>query len=129
MAPAGQVVGGVAAIGLGLCVMYDEGAVRAGLLERLRASAGDRGRKVLLTGATVVTMDPASGVLDKGDVLIEGDRIAAVGADLGAQGAESGAVVIDATGCIVAPGFVDTHRHAWEAQLRRIMPDVDDLAG
>lgn len=45
--------------------MYVEDAVRAGLLERLRASAGDRRRKVLLTGATVVTMGPASGVLDR----------------------------------------------------------------
>nr|WP_309055842.1 amidohydrolase family protein [Streptomyces sp.] len=109
--------------------MYVEDAVRAHVLERLQASAGERGRRVLLTGATVVTMDPATGVLDKGDVLMEGDRIAAVGADLRAQGADADAVVIDVTGCVVAPGFVDTHRHAWEAQLRRIMPDVDDLAG
>jgi cytosine/adenosine deaminase-related metal-dependent hydrolase len=109
--------------------MYLDGSVRAGLLEKLRASAGDSGRRVLLTGATVVTMDPALGVLDQGDVLIEGEKIAAVGADLRSQGAESDAVVIDASGCVVAPGFVDTHRHAWEAQLRRIMPDVDDLAG
>ncbi|MYZ07607.1 amidohydrolase family protein, partial [Streptomyces sp. SID2999] len=29
----------------------------------------------------------------------------------------------------LTPGFVDTHRHAWQAQLRRIMPDVDDLGG
>ncbi|GIF42299.1 amidohydrolase family protein [Actinoplanes xinjiangensis] len=39
------------------------------------------------------------------------------------------AIVLDATGTVVTPGFVDTHRHAWEAQLRRLMPDVDDLGG
>ncbi|MGV9573858.1 amidohydrolase family protein, partial [Streptomyces nigra] len=38
-------------------------------------------------------------------------------------------VTVDATGTILSPGFVDAHRHAWETQLRRIMPDVDDLGG
>ncbi|MFI7501571.1 amidohydrolase family protein [Streptomyces sp. NPDC049687] len=109
--------------------MYLSDAARQSLLARLRANAGAPGRRVLLTGATVVSMDPALGVLDKGDVLIEGDVIAAVGPDLRAQGTISDTVVIDTTGCILTPGFVDTHRHAWEAQLRRIMPDVDDLAG
>ncbi|MFF1321124.1 amidohydrolase family protein [Streptomyces chartreusis] len=109
--------------------MYLDDSVRKGLLDRLRASAGGRDRRVLLTGATVVTMDPALGVLNRGDVLIEGEVIAAVGEDLRAQGAATDAVVIDATGCVVAPGFVDTHRHAWETQLRRVMPDVDDLGG
>jgi cytosine/adenosine deaminase-related metal-dependent hydrolase len=109
--------------------MYLDDSVRKGLLDRLCASAGDRDRRVLLTGATVVTMDPALGVLSEGDVLIEGEVIAAVGEDLRAQGAATDAVVIDASGCVVAPGFVDTHRHAWETQLRRVMPDVDDLGG
>ncbi|MFE9686548.1 amidohydrolase family protein [Streptomyces sp. NPDC006285] len=109
--------------------MYLDDSVRRGLLDRLRASAGDHGRRVLLTGATVVTMDPSLGVLSTGDVLLEDDVIAAVGEDLRSQGAETDAVVIDAAGCIVAPGFVDTHRHAWETQLRRVMPDIDDLGG
>ncbi|WP_310431363.1 amidohydrolase family protein [Streptomyces sp. 3330] len=109
--------------------MYLNDTTRQSLLAQLRQNADTPGRRVLLTGATVVSMDPAVGVLDKGDVLIEGDVIAAVGPDLRAQGSIADAVVIDAAGCIITPGFVDTHRHAWEAQLRRIMPDVDDLAG
>lgn len=95
------------------------------VLDQLRRHAAGRSRRVLLTGATIVTMDPALGILDRGDLLIEGDTITAVGPDL----STSDAVVIDATGTILTPGFVDTHRHAWEAQLRRIMPDVDDLGG
>lgn len=95
------------------------------VLDQLRRHAAGPGRRVLLSGATIVTMDPALGILDRGDLLIEGDTITAVGPDLSA----SDAVVIDATGTILTPGFVDTHRHAWEAQLRRIMPDVDDLGG
>ncbi|TDB95576.1 amidohydrolase family protein [Actinomadura sp. 7K534] len=82
------------------------------------------GRRTLLTGAAaVVTMDPELGVLPRADLLIDGDRIAAVGVDLPARDA----LVVDVTGAVLAPGFVDAHRHAWEAQLRRIMPDVNDL--
>ncbi|MEV6995458.1 amidohydrolase family protein [Streptomyces sp. NPDC093228] len=96
----------------------------AAVLEELRRRPADR-RRILFTGATVVTMDSGLGVLDGGDLLVEGDTITAVGPRLDAPDA----VVVDATGAILAPGFVDTHRHAWEAQLRRIMPDVDDLGG
>ncbi|MFD0345792.1 hypothetical protein ACFQ0M_06245 [Kitasatospora aburaviensis] len=99
------------------------------LLERLRRTAGDPGRRILFTGATVLTMDPALGILDTGDLLVVGSTIAAVGPDLRAHGAAADAIVVDAAGTVLAPGFVDTHRHAWQAQLRRIMPDVNDLAG
>ncbi|MEV4526926.1 amidohydrolase family protein [Streptosporangium sp. NPDC049304] len=90
-------------------------------LEQLRRPVPSR--RILLTGATIVTMDPKLGVLPRADLLIEGDRIAAVGVDLPA----GDALIVDVTGAVLAPGFVDTHRHAWEAQLRRIMPDVNDL--
>jgi cytosine/adenosine deaminase-related metal-dependent hydrolase len=96
----------------------------AAVLEKLRRRPADR-RRILFTGATIVTMDPDLGVINGGHLLVEGDTIAAVGRHLDADGA----VVVDATGTIVTPGFVDTHRHAWQAQLRRIMPDVDDLGG
>ncbi|MFE3994719.1 amidohydrolase family protein [Streptomyces goshikiensis] len=98
------------------------------VLTRIRSRPADR-RRILFTGATIVTMDPRLGVIDRGDLLVEGDSITAVGADLGAADADARAdtVVVDATGTILTPGFVDTHRHAWQTQLRRIMPDVDDL--
>ncbi|MFB6810876.1 amidohydrolase family protein [Streptomyces sp. NPDC056387] len=96
----------------------------AAALDRIRRRPADR-RRILFTGATLVTMDPGLGTLDRGDLLVEGDTIAAVGHGLDA----ADAVTVDATGTILTPGFVDTHRHAWQAQLRRIMPDVDDLGG
>ncbi|MFD9220220.1 amidohydrolase family protein [Streptomyces sp. NPDC060064] len=96
----------------------------AAVLEQLRRQPADR-RRILFSGATIVTMNRDLGVIDCGDLLVEGDTITAVGPDLSA----GDAVVVDATGTIITPGFVDTHRHAWEAQLRRIMPDVDDLGG
>jgi cytosine/adenosine deaminase-related metal-dependent hydrolase len=96
----------------------------AAVLEELRRRPAEE-RRILFTGATIVTMDPDLGVIDCGDLLVEGDSITAVGPDLSV----GDAVLVDATGTIISPGFVDTHRHAWEAQLRRIMPDVDDLGG
>src|SRR5689334_11502452 len=65
-------------------------------------------------------MDPALGDVFGGDVLIEDDRIAAVGPRLEVGDAET----MDATGCIVMPGFIDSHRHTWETVIRGIAPDV-----
>ncbi len=77
------------------------------------------GRK-LIKGGTVLSVDPSIGDIEDGDVLIEGDEIVAVGKDLDAANAD----VIDASGMIVMPGFVDTHRHIWEGLLRNIGTDV-----
>jgi 5-methylthioadenosine/S-adenosylhomocysteine deaminase len=77
------------------------------------------GRK-LIKGGTVLSLDPAVGDFVTGDVLIEGDKIVAVGQNLSAGDAES----FDASGMIVLPGFVDTHRHIWEGLLRNIGTDV-----
>jgi cytosine/adenosine deaminase-related metal-dependent hydrolase len=93
------------------------------VLDQVQRRSDDPTRRILFTDATVVTMDPDHGVLDGADLLVEGDTIAAIGPGL----SRDGAVVIDASDTILSPGFVDTHRHAWESQLRRIMPDVGDL--
>jgi cytosine/adenosine deaminase-related metal-dependent hydrolase len=82
---------------------------------------------ILFTGGAVVTMDPTLGDLDHGDVLVSGEHIVAVGPDLRDHPQARGAEIVDTTGQIVSPGFVDTHRHAWQAQLRRSIPDVTDL--
>src|SRR3984885_13704111 len=79
--------------------------------------------RTLFKGGTIVTMDPTVPNLSTGDVLVDGGRIAAVGVNLQAGGAE----VIDATGSIVMPGLVDAHHHMWLGVMRRMMPDVDDL--
>jgi dihydroorotase len=58
-------------------------------------------------------MDPASGRDAVADVVIENGKIAAIGINLDATGAE----VFDATGMIVAPGFIDMHVHLREPGL------------
>jgi hypothetical protein len=52
-------------------------------LAGLFRTEGDARRRVLIRGAAVLTMDRAIPDLAKGDVLIEGNRIAAVGPTLG----------------------------------------------
>jgi cytosine/adenosine deaminase-related metal-dependent hydrolase len=85
------------------------------------AEAAASGR-ILLKGGTIISMDPQVGNFAKGDVLIEGKKIISVGGE-GQVKSASGAQVIDASNNIVIPGFVDAHRHSWEGQLRRIIPD------
>ena len=67
--------------------------------------------KIIITGGTVLTINDADDVHFGGHVVLDGDRIAAVG-----EGAYQGPVgdgdqVIDAAGKIVMPGLIDLHYH------------------
>ncbi|HVB45816.1 MAG TPA: amidohydrolase family protein [Streptosporangiaceae bacterium] len=73
------------------------------------------GRPVVFRNATVLTMDDAHRVLRGADVLIEGERISAVGPGLQVP---EGTQEIDAAGGIVMPGMIDTHRHMWQTAMR-----------
>lgn len=75
--------------------------------------------KILLKGGAVVSVDQEVGDLPVGDVLIDDGRIAGVEANIDAD-----AEVVDCTGKIVIPGFVDTHRHTWEAAIRGCAPNA-----
>ncbi|MGG2424778.1 amidohydrolase family protein, partial [Ralstonia pseudosolanacearum] len=79
--------------------------------------------KTLIRGATIISMDPQVGNLVSGDILLSGSKIVAIGEHLDADGAH----VIEAKDMIVIPGMVDTHRHSWEGQLRRINPNAQTL--
>lgn len=81
------------------------------------------GRPVVLRGGMVLTLDRALGALPSGDVVIEAGRIAAVAPSGGAVPAD--AIVVDARGKLVMPGFVDGHRHCWQGSMRRLIPDAD----
>src|SRR5579871_4738339 len=73
------------------------------------------GRPVVFRNATVLTIDPSLGMIERGDVLVVDRRIAEVGRQLTAP---DSAVEIDASGGILMPGMVDTHRHMWQTALR-----------
>jgi 5-methylthioadenosine/S-adenosylhomocysteine deaminase len=83
----------------------------------------DPNRRILLKGGTILSMDPSVGDFVQGDILIQGKKIASVGANVKVSG--SALHVIDASNTILIPGFVDCHRHSWEGVLRRIIPNGD----
>lgn len=76
-------------------------------------------KRTLIKNGTVLTIDPALGQMENADILIEGGKIAQVGYGVDATDCE----VIDATGTIVMPGFVDSHRHLWQSVIRHIGSD------
>ena len=89
--------------------------------------SGRRGRRYVIRGGHVMSMDPAVGDFVKADVLVDGKKIVAVRPNIHTSAEE-----IDARGKIVMPGFVDTHHHqAWTA-IRSSIPDsilIDDKSG
>ena len=81
-------------------------------------------KRVLIRNAEcVVTMDGTRREIAGGDVLIEGGVISAVGAGLVAEGAE----IVDARGCVVTPGLINTHHHLYQT-LTRAVPAAQDAA-
>src|SRR5258705_1826820 len=90
--------------------------------------AGRPGRRYVIRGGSVMSMDPKVGDFVRADVLVEGKKILAVGPNLGAGDAG----VIDAHGRIVMPGFIDTHHHQFETALRSFLADgvlINDGSG
>src|SRR3990170_3804172 len=75
-------------------------------------------QRLVFRNGFVVSMDPDIGEIPNGEVLVEDGVIVDVGRDLGVSDADE----IDATGMIVMPGFVDTHRHTWQTPVRGVLP-------
>jgi cytosine/adenosine deaminase-related metal-dependent hydrolase len=83
--------------------------------------------RILISGGHILTMDPAIGDVPCGDVLIEDGRITAVGEHGGIHAPTGGSPadleILDASGTIVIPGFIDGHRHLWQSLLRGVASD------
>src|SRR6266568_4880284 len=77
-------------------------------------------KSILIKGGTIVTMDQNSSIV-RGDVLIHDGRIAEIGGEIDDTADE----VIEANGCAVLPGFVQTHIHLCQTLFRGA---ADDLA-
>src|SRR5438067_1296358 len=90
--------------------------------------SGRPGRRYILRGGSVLSMDPKVGDFAQADVLVQGKKILAVGPNLHAGDAD----VIDAHGRIVMPGFIDTHHHQFETALRSFLTNgilINDGSG
>lgn len=79
---------------------------------------GQAGAKTLIKGGHILSMDKAVGDFT-GDILLEGRKIIEIAPQIDAPDA----IVIDAAGKIVTPGFIDTHHHGFETALRSFLPD------
>ena len=80
--------------------------------------------ELAIRGATILTVAPDRTTAEatiEGDVVVDGGRIVAVGPGEG-DGAEE---QVDATGCIVVPGFVQAHVHLCQTLFRGLADDQD----
>lgn len=75
-------------------------------------------RSILIKGGTLITMDDKDSVV-KGDLLVRQGRIASVGEEAGTAD-----VLIDARGCAVLPGFIQTHVHLCQTLFRGAADDL-----
>jgi 5-methylthioadenosine/S-adenosylhomocysteine deaminase len=73
---------------------------------------------MVIRNGFVVSVDPDIGEVPSADILVEDGVIAEIGRGLSVADAEE----VDASGTIVIPGFVDTHRHTWQTPVRGVLP-------
>jgi len=84
---------------------------------------------LLITGGTIVTMDPSRRVLEDGFIAVRGDEIVAVGSGASAslrfapKGIDA-KLKIDARGKLILPGFINGHTHVPMTLLRGLRDDV-----
>lgn len=76
-------------------------------------------RRILISGATILSMDTAIGDLPRGDILVADGRIAAIAPRIEAEDVER----VEAAGRIAVPGFVNAHMHSWQTGLRGLAAD------
>jgi 5-methylthioadenosine/S-adenosylhomocysteine deaminase len=72
----------------------------------------------ILADACVITMNDARDILDRGSILVEGDRIAAVGTASRLAAKAPNAEIIDCSDTIIIPGMVNTHTHLFQTLLK-----------
>jgi cytosine/adenosine deaminase-related metal-dependent hydrolase len=73
---------------------------------------------IVIRGALALTMDEHLGDLPDADIVIEGDRISAIGPSGKPVGVD--AEIVEARGRIVIPGLVNAHMHTWQTGLRSV---------
>jgi len=75
-------------------------------------------KSILIKGATLLTMDERNSIIS-GNLFIRDGRIESIGST-----PTSADVVLDAAGCVVLPGFVQTHLHLCQTIFRGAADDL-----
>ena len=81
-------------------------------------------KTILLKNAIVLTMDDDYQIFEPGAVAVQGDQIAAVGAEAGILQSYPDAEVIDCGGKILMPGLINAHTHVPMTLLRGLADDL-----
>jgi 5-methylthioadenosine/S-adenosylhomocysteine deaminase len=84
---------------------------------------------ILITDATVITMDPERRVLENTAVAISGDQIVAIGPTAELEATYQAAQVIEADGNVVMPGLIDGHGHAGHGLVKSLGTDTGEWYG
>src|SRR5258708_5936833 len=79
---------------------------------------------LIVSGATVVTMDTKRAIYEDGSVAVKGDLIVAVGPQAEIESKYKGLQTIDGKGKLVLPGFVNGHTHVPMTLFRGLHDDV-----
>lgn len=75
-------------------------------------------KKILIKNADwIITMDSKKNRFKNSDILIEDNVISKIGKNLEEDDINE---IIDASGMVVLPGFVNTHHHCWQSLVRNI---------
>jgi len=102
----------------------------SGWLAPLAAQAPPREAvDILITGGTVITMDPERRVLEDGAVAVTGDRIVAVGPAAELSTRFDPREVLDARRKVVMPGLIDGHGHAGHGLVKSLGTDTGEWYG
>jgi len=84
---------------------------------------------ILITGGTLITMDPLRQVLENGAIAIVGDRIEAIGPTPELVGRFEAKEIIDARRKVVMPGLIDGHGHAGHGLVKSLGTDTGEWYG
>ena len=101
---------------MALCVAGFAGSARA----QQKKEAAD----LLVSGATIVTMDEARHVYEDGALVVKGDAIVSVGAAAKLEAQYSAAQRVDARGKLIIPGLINGHTHIAMVLMRGLIDDV-----
>ncbi|KAF4461603.1 amidohydrolase family [Fusarium albosuccineum] len=90
------------------------------------AHATKNSESILFTGATIIGWDNSTNlpsITRNGSLLVRGDRIARISDNIPSD-TPNDVEVVDVTGQIITPGFIDTHRHGWQTAFKTLGSDT-----